>query len=378
MPWLAVILRDIGAGDRQLALALLALPAGTLLAGPLWATIADRSGRPGGVLRAASITAAAGVSVMALSSGWWGIASGLLLFAVGRAPQLPLVDVLVVRTLGAAREHYGRVRLWGSIAFLLVVWGCGPLREFAPRGPLVVGALMAWAAVAATWRLPPVAPEPAPALLPALSALLRHPVLMPLLLVAFLHGTTLGVYNLLFSLHVESAGLSGRVVGTAVATGVAVEVAVMAVSPKLFARVGLMLPMVIGVASGIPRWWFTASADDARSMVLLQSLHGVGFGAWWMASVATFTERAPRALRNATQALLPATSHGAASLLAMGGAAALLADLGTAGLLRACAGLSLAATAVLGWVALRGRSRGTTSLPSPGEGSHRSPRSYTD
>ena len=360
VPYLAVTMADVGATKRQIALALLTLPVGTLAAGPVWAAWADRAGRPDGVLKAATIVSAIGAMVMAFSPGWVGIAVGLFLFAGGRAPQIPLVDVLVVRTLGAAREHYGKVRLWGSVAFLVLVWLCGPLREVWPRAPLIIGAAMAWGTVAVTWGLPPVTPEPSPALLPALKRLARHPVLMPLLLVAVLHGTTLGVYNLLFSLHVEAVGLPGRVIGTAIAAGVAVEIGVMAVSHRIFARMGVLLPLVIAVASGIPRWWYTASATEAVPMILLQCLHGIGFGVWWMASVAVFTERAPKAIRNATQALLPATSHGAANLVAMGMAAALLVDAGTEGLLKACAGFSLAAAVVAGFAMVAARSSHVT------------------
>ena len=355
VPYLAVTMADAGASNRQIALALLAMPVGTLAAGPLWASVADRAGRPDGVLKASTIVSAIGTMVMAVSDSWIGIAAGLFLFAGGRAPQIPLVDVLVVRTLGAAREHYGKVRLWGSVAFLLLVWVCGPLREVMPRGPLYLGTLMAWGTVAVTWGLPPVTPEPSPALMPALKRLIRHPVLMPLLLVAVLHGTTLGVYNLLFSLHVESVGLPGRVIGTAIAAGVAVEIGVMAISHRIFARMGVLLPLMLAVASGIPRWWFTASATDAVPMILLQCLHGIGFGVWWMASVAVFTERAPKAIRNATQSLLPATSHGAANLVAMGMAAALLTDAGTSGLLEVCAFFSVAATIVAGVAMMGGR-----------------------
>jgi PPP family 3-phenylpropionic acid transporter len=363
VPYMAVNLSAAGALGSQVAVALMAFPIGMLAAGPIWAAMADRSGRPEGVLRAATAASALGALLIAASPGWWGMALGFALFAVGRAPQIPLVDVLVVRTLGPAREHYGKVRLWGSVAFLLIAWACGPLSDLWARAPLYLGVVMAIGTAAVTWRLPPVRPEPTPELLPALKRLTRHRLLMPLLVATVLHGVTLGVYNLMFSLHIEGVGMSGTVLGNALAFGVAIEITVMAFSPAMFRRLGLMAPLVIGIASGAPRWWLTAVTDDPAVMVLVQGLHGIGFGAWWMASVAVFTEHAPREIRNATQALLPATSHGAANLIALGTGALLLDSMGTVGLMKVTAGFSLAATAAVLVALVMGRGVYSPSPP---------------
>ena len=74
--------------------------------------------------------------------------------------------------------------------------------------------------------------------------------------------------------------------------------------------------------------------------------------------MAIFTEHAPPAIRNATQALLPATSHGVGTLIAAAVGAALLEPIGTPGLMRAMAALSLAAAALTALALRRGRLAG--------------------
>ena len=55
------------------------------------------------------------MAALLLASDWRWMALALALFAAGRAPLVPLVDVLTVQTIGPARESYGRIRVWGSV-----------------------------------------------------------------------------------------------------------------------------------------------------------------------------------------------------------------------------------------------------------------------
>jgi PPP family 3-phenylpropionic acid transporter len=355
VPYLAVMLQDRGAEGGEIGLALLLFPVASLAAGPAWAAMADRRGRADGVLRAAAALAAVALAALLLAPDWRWMALGLMLFAAGRAPQVPLVDVLTVKTLGPARESYGRIRVWGSVVFLVVAPAAGWLQEVWAPAPLALGLGLACATALVTFSLPPAPSAPAPALLPALRQLARHPLLTPLMLAATLHGVTLGVYNLLFSLHVIDVGFGGRVIGAALAAGVIVEIGVMAKAKWLMTRFGPGALLMVGVIAGIPRWWFTASATSAEALIALQGLHGLTFGAWWVASVAIFTEHAPPAIRNATQALLPATSHGVGTLIAAALGALLLDSMGTGGLMRGMAGLSLVASALTGLALTRGK-----------------------
>ncbi|MCU1279040.1 MAG: transporter, partial [bacterium] len=79
-------------------------------------------------------------------------------FALFRAPLTSLVDAT---TLAHVRHHggsYGRIRLWGSLGFLVAVVGAGVLAERAGVGVLVgvsAWALAACAAVAFAMPAPP-------------------------------------------------------------------------------------------------------------------------------------------------------------------------------------------------------------------------------
>ncbi len=352
VPYLAVVLVEAGASAQQVALCVALFPLGSVLGGPAWASLADRTGSAREVLVASCSLAALATLGMALAPDWRWLAASIGLFGLARGPQIPMVDVLTVRVLGRARESYGRVRLWGSLAFLVIVLGAGPAFEQMPRLPMAVGVVLCAASALVSSRLPRVQAPPTPRLWTALRRLAGHRLLMSLLAVGLLHGITSAVFNFLFSLHVDQQGFSAFATGAGFAVGVAVEVGVMAQAHRLMAR-GPAALYLVGLAAGVPRWILTAMADSEWLLIAAQSLHGLTFGAWWMASVALFTERSPDDVKNAAQALMPAVSHGLGALVAMGIASPLLAVTGTSELFGALAAVSALATAGGAWVLWR-------------------------
>ncbi len=238
----------------------------------------------------------------------------------------------------------------------MVVLGAGPAFERVPRLPMWAGVALCAGSVVMSGLLPKVQAPPTPRLWAALRRLAQHRLLMSLLAVGLLHGVTSSVFNLLFSLHVEQVGFSALATGAGFAIGVAVEVVVMAQAHRLMSK-GPALLYVVGLAAGVPRWILTAMADTEWLLVAAQSLHGLTFGAWWIASVALFTERSPDDVKNAAQALMPAVSHGLGALVAMAIASPLLAVTGTTELFGALAVFSALATvggAVVLWRDERG------------------------
>jgi PPP family 3-phenylpropionic acid transporter len=85
--------------------------------------------------------------------------------------------------------------------------------------------------------------------------------------------------------------------------------------------------------------------SDPVALVCIQSLHGIGFGAFWIAGVALFSELAPPNLSRSAQSLLPASTFGVGYLLAMAGASWVLARHPPPVLFQLLAIISLMATA---------------------------------
>ncbi len=331
--------------DRAVLGVLAMLPLAKLFGGPLWSWMADRSGREDRVLQVLGVSAAAAGLMLASQSDAAVMVVAVCAFALARAGQFPLVDALTVRVLPDGPRGYGRVRVWGSVAYIGSVLVAGTLRDTWPRAPLWIATGLLALAALSTFTLPRLPRADVPARTRAsLSTLLKQPELRPLYAIAALHGLTIATYDHLFALHVERLGMSSRVAATGTAIGVAAEVLVLALGPRLMVRFGPHALLVAGVASGIPRWLLTGAVTEPWLLVAVQALHGLGFGAFWLAGVHLVAERAPEGLEGSAQAMLPATTFGVGTLAAMGLASVLMSPLGTSGLFETLAGVSMVAT----------------------------------
>ena len=316
LPFLSLHLVASGLSDGQAAWALTAFPLGTLLGGPAWAFLVDRLDRPRWVHRASLLLAVGCVFGMLLPLSTPVLLALVVGFGFSRSGIFPVADAATVHAVG---PRYGVVRGLGSLGYIVGILTIGTLADRFSGAPLLVGGSCLLAALLLTPLLPDL-PDDLD-LRPDPWGPLRRPEVRGVLGVAVLNGLSLTAYDHLFALHMERVGVSARLTSFAIAWGVLVEVGVMAVGARLLARVGGARLLVFAVAAGIPRFGLMALVDDARVVALLQGLHGLQFGLFWIASVDLLGRAAPPGLRSSTQALLPAAAFGIAPLtvLLLGG-----------------------------------------------------------
>lgn len=336
------------------------LPAGRLLAAPLWAYVADRHRIAGLVLRASALGSALAGMVLARSESVGALAIALFCFSAIRAPIGAVLDSFVLRALhdaGRPAQDYGRIRLWGSLGFVVGVLAAGAWdRVGLPPHLLADATLLGSAALAFLypWR---GQGGPAP-ILPALRELAAQPFLVPLLLTGALQALTISVYDTFYSVHVAALGLPSWVVGASVAAGVVCEVAVMAAGRPLLLRLGPARGMLLAAASGVPRWLVTAWAPDPALLIAAQALHGVGFGVFWLSGVQRMAQASRAEIGASAQSLWAASTYGAGALVGAALAGVARRSLGSAGIFLVLTAVSALATLTAVWFARRDRAAG--------------------
>ena len=67
-----------------------------------------------------------------LTQDFVGLLIGMAILHFFWSASLPLVEALTLGHLAAAPERYGRIRLWGSVGFIVTVMGVGLLLDAAP------------------------------------------------------------------------------------------------------------------------------------------------------------------------------------------------------------------------------------------------------
>ncbi|CAN7585156.1 MFS transporter [Bosea sp. LjRoot90] len=238
------------------------------------------------------------------------------LSAIALSGVVPLADVLTTEQVKAgALKDYGRVRLWGSVTFvlsnlaggyLIALYGAW-LIPFVLTGSSSLAALAALQAPSPPGRISSVARQGAS------PAGFRLPFWLAVAAAACVNATHAALYAF-GSLHWRSVGFSDQVIGWLWAVSVLAEIAVFLVAGSIAARglVGLRW-IAIGAAAAALRFGVMSADPGLAVTFLLQILHGATFGCAHLGSLAALSALAPEARRAAAQGRLVA-----AGALAMG------------------------------------------------------------
>ena len=340
-------------GFSTLAIGVLAsVQSATRLFSPYaWGWLADHTGQRTLLLRVAvalGLTIALGFFVSP-AYGWiMGVTAALFVCTAGVVPiSEAALAHLVSRgpTLDAGR--YGRVRVWGSIGFILAAVGSGVLLESLGVGrfPVLVIALLLLLLVAAL-RLPVVVEAAhASGAAPNALAVLREPVVAWFFAGVFftvLAHTSLYAF---LSLYLVAIGYTKSAVGLVWSVGVLAEVAWFWFQGAWLARLSPHAWLM--VAAGVSVLRFAVVAVFGASPVLLvlaQCLHAVTFAAQHSSCIAVINRHFPGRLRGRGQALYTVLGYGASGVVGGVAGGALSQAHGFAAVFWAASGAALAAT----------------------------------
>jgi len=352
LPLLGARFEAAGLDGLTIGALMATLPAGRLLAAPLWAFLADRYRLAGAVLRVASVGSALAGMLLARSQDVGVLAMAMFTFSAIRAPIGAVLDAFVLQELTAAgrpASDYGKVRLWGSLGFLVgVCLASLSAKTVLPPHLLADATLLGAAAVSFTF---PWGGEGGPApILPALRTLGRERFLVPLLLTGALQAMSMSVYDTFYSVHIRALGLPDLTVGASICVGVIAEMTLMANARHMMIRIGASRALFVAALSGIPRWILTATLHDPALLVATQAIHGIGFGAFWVGGVHRIQQAAPREISASAQSLWAAGTYGLGALVGAGLAGWARHSLGSQGIFELLTVVAVAASGSAWWL----------------------------
>jgi PPP family 3-phenylpropionic acid transporter len=250
----------------------------------------------------------------ALSATSDALAIGLLVavLAVAQSAVVPLSDFAIIDLVPRnPRLDYGRIRLWGSIAFLAANIGSGYIIGAAGAGIIVwLLAALSLSGVAVVWIGPP--PEPGSESVDVSQSASEAPNLksMPTALwcvlaaAAFIQASHAALYGFA-SIDWRARGFSETAIGFLWAAGVVAEIVLFALlGPMMDVARGAFRCLMLGGAAAIFRFAVMTFEPGLPATFALQILHGLSFGATHLGTMAALALIAPPALRGRTQGLL--------------------------------------------------------------------------
>jgi MFS transporter, PPP family, 3-phenylpropionic acid transporter len=319
VPFLALNLRERGVDGIVLTAALGALPLSRLVFGPLSSVLADRYQAPTRMVRIGAALAAVGAVMLWLVPADWWVVFAMLVLAIGRAPAGPVLDGLTLQSL-ADRAEYGRVRRWGSLGFMVGAVGVGWLVDYTPFGPIEVVAVVSIVFWVLSLLMPSSDAVERIEILPALRTLMKDRFVRWMIPAAALHFAPHVANTSFIAVHIDGLGHGAVWTGWAIAGGVTFEILLMGWSRSVISRVGADRLLLLSMFLAIPRWVLMMVVSDPVGIVLVNTIHGITFGMFWIASVALMNARAPVHVATSAQGLLALAVGGLGSSLGVIGA----------------------------------------------------------
>jgi MFS transporter, PPP family, 3-phenylpropionic acid transporter len=289
-----------------------------LLVTPLLAVFADHRQNHRSMIVALSWTALCLVAVLSQMSGFWPVFLLAVPFAMATTSIMPLTETLAVSRVRADGLDYGRVRLWGSLTFVVMGLAGGFLVERFGGGVgvwlLVLGAVLT---VAAAHWLPGVNPVAAPSQVAraALSrddvmGLVRSPLFLLFLLSVGCTQASHATFYTFGALHWQALGISSISIGVMWAIAVLAEVALFAWSRPVAEKFGPIELLTAGAAAAVARWSIMSFDPPLAVLIPLQVLHALTYGATHLAAIHFIARAVPDAAAGTAQALYASVAAG--------------------------------------------------------------------
>ncbi len=283
-----------------------------IIAPTVWAYVADHSGQR---MRVTRIAVFAGMCIFALvlpAREYWTLLLVLACFGFFWNAALPQFEASTMNYLGGNRYLYGRVRLWGSIGFVITVLALAPLLQ--GQGirylPWVVLVILSGIWLSSLRVQDPPGRGSAGKHASLLATCLR-PSVIALLLAAFLIQMSHGAYYTFFSIYLEEHGYSRTEVGQLWVLGVLAEIVLFLVVYRLLSRFGARRLLGMAMLLTAFRWWLIAMyAANLPVLLVAQLLHAASYGLFHASAICMVDKYFSGALQGRGMAIYSSISFG--------------------------------------------------------------------
>jgi PPP family 3-phenylpropionic acid transporter len=276
----------------------------------LWGLLADRFQARRTIYILCNLASAAITVFYLLTTRFEWLIVITLGYGIFFSPIISFLEAITMDVLAKEKQKYGRIRAWGSVAFIAVVVLVGRMIDIHPVGiilPMIVIGGFLQSMVAFGVPSPPTAGRSKQY---GNAAYLLQPRSLVFLTCAFLMLVSHGAYYGFFSIHLEKLGYGKTFIGVSWAVASTAEIIVMLHSGHLFKRFTLESVMVLSLSIAAVRWFLLAFIDSGPVILATQVLHAFTYGAFHISSILYVDALSSAASKTLGQAVNNAVSYG--------------------------------------------------------------------
>ncbi len=316
-PYFTLYLQAISLTATEIALLMSLMQLMRILAPNMWGWLVERFGGRVTILRLSALMSLVGFGGFFLSTQFGGLLAAMALMAFFWSAALPLIEGLTFSHLGADMHRYGRIRVWGSLGFIVAVLGLGQALDSVPiEAVLWVTATILAGILACSFTLPESAPAAPERTASSMRETLRRGEVRALLAACFLMSAAHGALYVFYSIYLVDNAYDKALVGWMWTLGVAAEILVFMLMPRINRRFSLRAILIFSFVCAVLRFVLIGwGANSLAVLLFAQLLHGATFGAYHAAAIAVVNLWFPGRLQSRGQALYGSLSFGAGGML---------------------------------------------------------------
>lgn len=287
VPYWSLYLKAIGFNADNIGELIALLVSTKMIAPNFWGWLSDRTGKSLAIIRLTSFLTLLFFSGFLFVQGYVWFAIITLSFSFFWNAVLPEFEALTLRYVKTEPYRYSRIRLWGSIGFIIAVLGIGHLLDvlninILPQLVLVLAFLM----FIASLLVPQLNFKTSHKHTSGIGQILKRAEVMAFLLVSFLVQFAHAPYYAFYSIYLQHHGYTASITGLLWTCGVLAEIVLFFFIRRLLARISLRTLLLNSLLLSALRWWLLAHYVEHQAVVIIvQVLHAATFGGTHIAAM---------------------------------------------------------------------------------------------
>ena len=311
-PYASLYFADRGLSVTQIGILMSLMQVMRIFGPNVWGWVADQSRRRVLVLRLTSVAAALTFCGMFVGQSFMFFFALMVTVNLFTSAQGPISEALMLSSMRGDLTHYGRVRLWGSVGFIVLVTLSGYALDWQGIELMPwIALLMLVMVTSVTFSLheEPATQHAQPS--NSVRELLSRKSVLSFFASTFLMIAAHSSLYVYYSLYLSDMGYSKSVIGLMWSLGVIAEILFFFYQAPLFRRFGVRKLMLFSLGIAVIRFLMIGwGAQSLAILLVAQVLHAATFGVHHSASVATLQHWFAGPLQARGQALYISISYG--------------------------------------------------------------------
>jgi PPP family 3-phenylpropionic acid transporter len=281
-----------------------------IIFGIAWSILADRFQNRRTIYICCNYVSAALWVLFLLTSHFYWMLAITIVYGIFYAPLISFLEAFAMDALGRDKKRYGRLRAWGSLAFIAVVLILGRIIDLYSV-KIILSLILAgsWVQALISLGFPDKPPAARLDFRAGLKRLISTKVVL-FFACAFLMLVSHGAYYAFFSIHLNKLGFDNFFIGLCWAMAVGAEIIAMFFSERIFRRFDYETVLLFSFGIAVLRWTGLWATQSATGILVLQLTHAVTYGTFHMASILYIDALAPTETKTIAQAANNAVTYG--------------------------------------------------------------------